>query len=101
MAVLAVFHDLNLAAAYCDEIALMAAGRIVAHGPPAAVITPAWIADVYGVDVAVAPHPRSGRPIVLPPAAMPEPAAASVLRNPSLELCRRAERAAMAEAKTR
>jgi iron complex transport system ATP-binding protein len=73
LAVLAVFHDLNLAAAYCDEIALMREGRIVAQGPPGAVITTAWIAAVYDVEMAVVPHPQTGCPVVLlPAAAMPD-----------------------------
>ena len=73
LAVLAVFHDLNLAAAYCDEIALMDDGRIVVHGPPETVVTPAWIAEIYGVEVTVIAHPASGAPTVLLPAATPAP----------------------------
>ena len=42
-------HDLNLAAAYCDEVVVMAAGRAVAAGPPARVLTPELIGEVYGV----------------------------------------------------
>lgn len=101
LAVLAVFHDLNLAAAYCDEIALMADGRIVAHGSPYEVITPAWIAAVYGVAVAVAPHPASGRPVVLPPAAAARgPAQGLAPRDPAPNGLG-AERKAMTEAMTR
>jgi iron complex transport system ATP-binding protein len=99
LAVLAVFHDLNLAAAYCDEIALMNGGRILVHGPPEAVITPPWIADVYGVEVAVVPHPQSGRPVVLVPPAFREsdPSSLVVRGNPTLELLHTA-RSTMAEA---
>jgi iron complex transport system ATP-binding protein len=69
LAALAVFHDLNLAAEYCDQIALLHEGRILVHGTPHEVLTPDWIARVYGIDVAVVPHPESGRPVVfLPPA---------------------------------
>jgi iron complex transport system ATP-binding protein len=102
LAVLAVFHDLNLAAAYCDEIALMAEGRIVAHGPPETVITPDWIARVYCVDVAVVPHPASGRPVVLlpPAAAAPWPGTAPASHNLALERAQ-PERLAMAEAAAR
>ena len=35
LAILGVFHDLNLAAAYCDELSLMRDGRILVHGTPA------------------------------------------------------------------
>jgi iron complex transport system ATP-binding protein len=74
LAVLAVFHDLNLTAEYCDEIALMDDGRILVQGAPREVLTPAWIARVYGVDVSVVPHPASGRPVVLLPPARTHPA---------------------------
>ena len=102
LAVLAVFHDLNLAAAYCDEIALMADGRILVHGPPAAVVAPAWIAEVYGIDVAVVPHPATGRPVVLLPAPGPprDPAPASGPRDPAPNVLL-TERQEMAEAMTR
>jgi len=71
LAILGVFHDLNLAAAYCDEISLMGDGRILVHGTPETVLSAGWIATVYGLDVTVVPHPQSGRPVVLPPAARP------------------------------
>lgn len=51
-AVLAL-HDLNLAAAYCDRLVLLAAGRVVASGAPAEVLTPDLIAQVYGVSARV------------------------------------------------
>jgi iron complex transport system ATP-binding protein len=51
---LAVLHDVNLAAAYCDRIALFDAGCVVACGPPATVLTPALLRQVYGVEAAVA-----------------------------------------------
>jgi iron complex transport system ATP-binding protein len=69
LAVLGVFHELNLAAEYCDEIALLRAGRLVAQGAPGAVLTAARIATVYGVSVPVLRHPQSGRPAMLVPAA--------------------------------
>lgn len=65
-AVLAVLHDLNLAAAYADRIAVLAAGRLAAAGPPAEVLTPALLSDVYQREIEVITHPRSGLPLVLP-----------------------------------
>jgi iron complex transport system ATP-binding protein len=50
---LAALHDLNLAARFADRIAVLAGGRIVAFGPPEAVLTHALLAQVYGVEVAV------------------------------------------------
>jgi iron complex transport system ATP-binding protein len=71
LAILGVFHDLNLAAAYCDELSLMHEGQIVVHGTPASVVSEGWIATVYGLDITVVPHPQSGRPVVLLPPAPP------------------------------
>ena len=65
LASLAVFHDLNLAAQFCDELHLIADGAIVASGEPSDVLTAANVRAVYGEGLAVAPHPRNSRPVVL------------------------------------
>ncbi|MCZ7457238.1 ABC transporter ATP-binding protein [Streptomyces sp. WMMC940] len=57
-------HDLNLAAAFCDRICVMAGGRLVALGTPGEVLTPALLAEVYRVEADVAEHPRTGVPHV-------------------------------------
>ncbi|NRQ39564.1 ABC transporter ATP-binding protein [Nonomuraea sp. NN258] len=46
---LAVIHDLNQAAAFCDRVYVMRDGRILAGGPPAEVLTPELIGEVFGV----------------------------------------------------
>ena len=51
--VVAVLHDLNLAAAYCDRICVMDAGAVVAVGEPAEVLTERLIAEVYQVSARV------------------------------------------------
>ncbi len=62
--ILLALHDLNLAAGFCDALILMHEGRQVAAGPPEQVLTPALLRAVYGVDVTVLRHPRSGRPLI-------------------------------------
>ena len=66
VAVLAVLHDLNLAATFADELVVMARGRVVAYGAPQAVITDGMIGDVFEVDLKVGATPAGGRPFVLP-----------------------------------
>ena len=53
MAVLAVFHDLDLAARYADRVAVVADGRVGAVGAPVDVITAAMLRDVFGVRAVV------------------------------------------------
>lgn len=69
-AVVAILHDLNLAAAYADLLLVMEAGRIVARGPPAAVIRDDLLARVFGVPWRVGQLPEPGQPFVLPPRRM-------------------------------
>jgi iron complex transport system ATP-binding protein len=45
----AVMHDLGLAARFADEIVLLESGRLRACGPPAEVLTPAALAESFGV----------------------------------------------------
>ncbi len=47
--VVAVLHDLALAAQWADRIVVLHGGGLHSDGPPAAVLTPAMLAEVYGV----------------------------------------------------
>ena len=62
LATLASFHDLNLAAAFCDRLYVLDHGRVVASGTPTEVLTEALLAEVYGVQVLVDRHPLAGHP---------------------------------------
>ena len=64
IAVVVVLHDLSLAAAYADRVALIARGSLRAVGTPAEVITAAMVEEVYGLPVQILQ--QSGRPVVLP-----------------------------------
>lgn len=61
----AAMHDLNLAAMYCDHLVVLNGGRVVTEGAPDEVLTAELLADVYGLDAIVQPHPRTGRPMVV------------------------------------
>jgi iron complex transport system ATP-binding protein len=58
--VLAALHDLNLAAAHCDLLYVIADGRIVASGTPEDVLRPALLAEVFGVRAHPVRHPATG-----------------------------------------
>lgn len=66
VAAVVVVHDLDLAAAYADRVAVLAGGRLVALGPPAEVLTSELVSDVYGHPVEVLAHPRTGALLILP-----------------------------------
>jgi iron complex transport system ATP-binding protein len=51
--VVAALHDVGLAARYCDAVAVLHEGVVHAAGPPAAVLTPELLEEVYGVGAEV------------------------------------------------
>jgi len=51
--VLAVFHDLELAARYADHLLVLQGGRLISQGTPASVLTPKCIAEVFGMEATV------------------------------------------------
>jgi iron complex transport system ATP-binding protein len=59
--VVAVFHDLNLAAAACDGLCVLQDGRVRAAGPTDDVLDAGLIRDVFGVDALVDDNPLTGR----------------------------------------
>ncbi|MFC5722625.1 ABC transporter ATP-binding protein [Streptomyces gamaensis] len=63
--VLAALHDLDLAAAHCDVLYVVAGGRVVASGPPGDVLTAELLAEVFGVRAHRVPHPETGAPRLL------------------------------------
>lgn len=65
-AVLAVLHDLNLAAEYCDRVILLAGGRVAAAGATAEVLTWAHLTRVYGTEVYVDVNDLTGSLVVTP-----------------------------------
>ena len=54
--VVVVLHDLTLAARFCDRVVVLEAGQLKADGTPAEVLTPATLAEVFGVTVHVGRH---------------------------------------------
>ncbi len=66
LTVVSVFHDLNLAAAYCKWLLLLKEGRVVSYGNSSDVLKPKIIRDAYGVDVEIRNHPLTGSPYIVP-----------------------------------
>jgi iron complex transport system ATP-binding protein len=63
-AVLAIHHDLTLAASSCDRLVVLHEGRVVADGPPEGVVTTGLLREVYGVEAEVDVDHLTGRPAV-------------------------------------
>ncbi|MEU5884952.1 heme ABC transporter ATP-binding protein [Spirillospora sp. NPDC047279] len=66
VAVVVVVHDLGLAAAHADRVAVLADGGLVACGPPAETLTAELLTEVYQHDIEVLTHPRASHPLVVP-----------------------------------
>lgn len=59
--IIAITHDLNLAAAYADRLLLIHEGQVKADGTPAQVLTPPTVRQVFHVDARIG-HSISGKP---------------------------------------
>ncbi|BBP84119.1 ABC transporter ATP-binding protein [Pseudomonas sp. Pc102] len=62
LSTLASFHDLNLAAAFCDRLYVLDQGRVVASGTPTDVLTADLLQQVFGVHALVDRHPLADHP---------------------------------------
>ncbi|RSN66404.1 ABC transporter ATP-binding protein [Actinomadura sp. WAC 06369] len=72
-----VLHDLMQAAAYADEVVVVADGGVAAAGPPAGVLTPETIAHAFGIEVDVVRDPASGHLACFPKRTEPTERAAT------------------------
>jgi len=57
LSIITVLHDVNLAARYCDRIALLRQGKLWAVGPPSEVLTPELMREVFEVEVCLLQTP--------------------------------------------
>lgn len=62
LTVVAVLHDINLAALFCDRLIILLAGEILTEGTPEEVITSQSITAAYGCNVEVIEHPKEKVP---------------------------------------
>jgi iron complex transport system ATP-binding protein len=73
VAVVVVIHDLNLAAAYADDLIVLDRGRIVANGAPVDVITNTLLSEVFRLQMRVSDVPNDAGPFILPVRRRPLP----------------------------
>lgn len=64
--IIAVLHDLNLAAAYSDHMILMHDCRVYKQGTPEEVLTEDIIKQVYGLEVYITQNPKTGKTFIMP-----------------------------------
>jgi len=64
--VVAVMHDINLAAEFSDSLILLNHGEIKAMGSPEEVITEEMIRELYNMECMIIKNPSSGKPHVIP-----------------------------------
>lgn len=64
-AVIAVLHDINTAAGYCDTLALMRTGGLVAKGTPHDIVRDDLLSKTFGCDLDANTTPKN-TPFVLP-----------------------------------
>jgi iron complex transport system ATP-binding protein len=65
VAAIVVIHEINMASRFCDEIIALKAGRLIARGSPADLMTVTRLEEVYDVTMGVLPHPDTGEPIAI------------------------------------
>jgi iron complex transport system ATP-binding protein len=51
LTVVSIMHDLNLTSAFCSDVAVLQAGRLVCAGPAASTLTPERIREVFRIHV--------------------------------------------------
>jgi iron complex transport system ATP-binding protein len=61
-----VTHDLNLAAAFANQLLLVKDGSVLAAGAPGEVLTPGLLEKVFGIRILVDAHPLTGAPRITP-----------------------------------
>ncbi|TSI14561.1 heme ABC transporter ATP-binding protein [Brevibacterium aurantiacum] len=65
-AVVIIVHNLDIAGAYADRIAMISDGSIIAQGQPSEVLTADLISSVYDYPVTIVADPNTGAPLVVP-----------------------------------
>ena len=82
LTVVSIFHDINLASMYCDQLLLLDRGEIIRIGEPHEVVREQDIEAVYKTRVSNHPHPELPKPqITLLPGIKPQVTATTILEK--------------------
>ncbi|BED51166.1 hypothetical protein VEE48_24000 [Escherichia coli] len=57
LTVIAVLHDINMAARYCDYLVALRGGEMIAQGTPAEIMRGETLEMIYGIPMGILPHP--------------------------------------------
>ncbi|MGE1068956.1 Fe3+-hydroxamate ABC transporter ATP-binding protein FhuC [Pantoea agglomerans] len=60
LTVIAVLHDINMAARYCDHLVALRQGAMIAEGDAEAIMQAEVLGAIYGIPMGILPHPQGG-----------------------------------------
>lgn len=63
LTVIAVLHDINMAARYCDTLVALRDGEMIARGEAGAIMQPEVLNRIYGIPMGILPHPDGNTPV--------------------------------------
>lgn len=63
LTVIAVLHDINMAARYCDHLVALRGGEMIAQGSPAQMMQSETLEQIYGIPMGILPHPSGAAPV--------------------------------------
>ena len=63
LTVIAVLHDINMAARYCDWMVALRGGETIAQGTPADMMNSETLGQIYGIPMGILPHPAGSAPV--------------------------------------
>lgn len=61
--VIAVLHDVNMAARYCHNLVALKSGGVIAQGAPHELVQADVLKDIYGIEMGTFLHPCEGHPV--------------------------------------
>lgn len=63
LTVVAVLHDINMAARYCDYLVALRGGEMIAQGTPDELMRSETLEKIYGIPMGILPHPAGAAPV--------------------------------------